>query len=259
MPGRIVTVEFDEPPADRDAPVTAGELQESLRRTSGVDVTITRVLSATRWTDNTRLAATYRNGRVFLAGDAAHVHSPFGGQGLNLGVGDAMNLGWKLAAEIQGWAPPGLLDTYTAERRPIGAWVLDWTRAQIALMKPDPYARALRRVVEDLLETPDGAGYAGGSVAGLRQRYDLGIDDPLVGRSAPDLALDDGTHLGDHLHDGAGVLIDPDGTFAADRYAGRLRVLRSGWAKGLLVRPDGIVAWAGEDGGREAAVQRWFG
>ncbi len=261
MPGRIVTVEFDGPPADRDAPVTPGELQAALRRTSGVDVTITRVLSATRWTDNTRQAATYRRGRVFLAGDAAHVHSPFSGQGLNLGVGDAMNLGWKLAAEIQGWAPPGLLDTYTAERHPIGAWVLDWTRAQIAIMRPDPYARALRRVVEDLLQTRDGAGYAAGGVAGLRQRYDLGSDDPLVGGSAPDLTLDDDSHLDDHLHGGAGVLIDPDGTFDPTGRTGRLRVLGSGYAKGLLVRPDGIVAWAGEDGaaGRDAAVERWFG
>jgi 2-polyprenyl-6-methoxyphenol hydroxylase-like FAD-dependent oxidoreductase len=123
---------------------------------SGVDVTVTAVHSATRFTDNARQASTYRLGRVLLAGDAAHVHSPFGGQGLNLGIGDAVNLGWKLAAVVQGRLPESLLDTYTTERHPIGAWVLDWTRAQIALMRPDSHARALRNVVADLCDTTAG-------------------------------------------------------------------------------------------------------
>jgi 2-polyprenyl-6-methoxyphenol hydroxylase-like FAD-dependent oxidoreductase len=207
FPGRILTVEFDGPPADRDAPVTAAELQAGIRAVTGVDVTVERVLSATRFTDNARQATSYRCGRVLLAGDAAHVHSPFGGQGLNLGIGDAVNLGWKLAAEVRGWAPEGLLDTYTEERHPIGAWVLDWTRAQIAVMRPEPFARALRTVLSDLAATTDGTTYLASSIAGLRQRYDLGSEHPLIGRSAPETILADGSRLADHLHDGTGVLI----------------------------------------------------
>ena len=154
QPGRVATVEFDDPPADRSAPITLEELQTSLRRVSGTDVTLTALRATpTRWTDNTRQAATYKSGRVLLAGDAAHVHPPFGGQGLNLGVGDAMNLGWKLGAVLAGWAPAGLLDTYDAERRPVGAWVLDWTRAQIGVLRGDAKSAALRKVVGDLLST----------------------------------------------------------------------------------------------------------
>lgn len=149
MPGRVVTVEFDGPPADREAPVTE-DLQARLRRVSGVDVTITRVRTATRFTDHARQVTDYRKGRVLLAGDATHVHSAFGNRGLSLGIGDAMNLGWKLAAVIGGRAPEGLLDTYTAERRPVGAWVLDWTRSQVAATRrcrtpPVRLARCSRR------------------------------------------------------------------------------------------------------------------
>ena len=166
-------MEFDGPPEDRDAPVTAAELQASLRNVAGTEVTVTAVRSATRFTDNARQASTYRIGRVLLAGDAAHVHSPFSGQGLNLGLGDAMNLGWKLAAVIAGWAPETLLDTYTAERHPIGAWVLDWTRGQVAMMRPDPRSRALGAVVDDLMNTTDGATYFAKHISGVWQRYDL--------------------------------------------------------------------------------------
>lgn len=145
QPGRIATVEFDGGPADRSAPVTLDDVQSSLRRVSGTDITLTGLRATpTRWTDNTRQASQYRAGRVFLAGDAAHVHPPFGGQGLNLGVGDAVNLGWKLAAVASGRARESLLDTYDAERRPVGAWVLDWTRAQIGVLRGDPKSGALR-------------------------------------------------------------------------------------------------------------------
>lgn len=249
-PGRILTVEFDGPPADRDAPVTREELETSLRHVSGADVRVTAVRSATRYTDNARQATTYRLGRVLLAGDAAHVHSPFGGQGLNLGIGDAMNLGWKLAATVQGWAPPGLLDTYTTERHPIGAWVLDWTRAQVALMRTDPHSRALRDVVSDLLHTTSGTTYMARKISGHWQGYG---DDPVIGRSAPDLVLADGTRVGDHLHDGQGLLLGA----AVDGYAGRVETANAGHP-GLLVRPDGIVAWAGGDG-LEDALATWFG
>jgi hypothetical protein len=216
-------------------------------------VTIEEVLSATRFTDNARQAATYRMGRVLLAGDAAHVHSPFGGQGLNLGIGDAMNLGWKLAAEIRGRAPEGLLDSYTAERHPIGAWVLDWTRAQVEIMQPGPYHRAIRAVVADLAATRDGTMYLGTSISGLRQRYDLGSSNDLVGRGAPEIVLADGRRLAELLHDGRGVLL---GDFAVED--DRLHVAKTEGAA-MLVRPDGIVAWVEGDGELDSALRRWFG
>ncbi|MFG2831528.1 FAD-dependent monooxygenase [Streptomyces sp. NPDC048434] len=276
MPGRILTVEFDGPPADRDAPITAQELETSLRKVSGVaDITIHKVLSATRFTDNARQVPDYRSGRVLLAGDAAHVHSPFGGQGLNLGIGDAMNLGWKLAATVRGWAPEGLLDTYTAERHPLGAWVLEWTRAQVALMRPESHAQALRGVIAELTGTVAATTYFAKKVSGVWQRYDLPGDHPLTGRSAPDLELSDGTRLADHLRGGQGLLFD----LAADAevrkrasgYGERIRVVtadcpgRPGLA-GLLVRPDGCTAWAADSPGGpdapdelDAALRRWFG
>ncbi|MEU5310581.1 FAD-dependent monooxygenase [Streptomyces sp. NPDC021562] len=275
FPGRILTVEFDGPPADRSAPVTAEELQAALRRVSGVEeVTVHKVLTSTRFTDNARQASTYREGRVLLAGDAAHVHSPFGGQGLNLGLGDAMNLGWKLAAVVRGSAPDSLLDSYTAERHPVGAWVLDWTRAQIAAMRPDRHARALRRVVTDLALTTTGTTYLVKQISGVWQHYDLPGDHPLTGQSAPDLELSDGTRLGDHLHHGRALLLDladdPTLRTLAQGYADRVDVLtvacpaRPGLT-GLLVRPDGFVAWAADedhqgDGGAglKDALTRWF-
>jgi 2-polyprenyl-6-methoxyphenol hydroxylase-like FAD-dependent oxidoreductase len=272
-PGRILTVEFDGPPGDRDTPVTAAELQASLRNVSGTEVTITAVRSATRYTDNARQAPAYRIGRVLLAGDAAHVHSPFSGQGLNLGLGDAMNLGWKLAAVIAGRAPEALLDTYTAERHPIGAWVLEWTRAQVAVMRTDPRSRALGAVIDDLMNTTDGATYFAKRISGVWQRYDLGGGHDLAGRSAPDLALDDGTRLADHLHDGRGLLLDladdPDLRARADGWPDQVRVLTAACPdrpglSALLVRPDGFVAWAADADhidartGLDAALTSWF-
>ncbi|MEX3107095.1 MULTISPECIES: FAD-dependent monooxygenase [unclassified Streptomyces] len=273
MPGRILTVEFDGPPADRTAPITAAELQGSVRRVTGVQVTVEKVRTVTRFTDNCRQASDYRKGRVLLAGDAAHVHSPFGGQGLNLGIGDAVNLGWKLAAVVRGWAPPGLLDSYTAERHPIGAWVLDWTRAQIALMRPESHARALREVFTDLTRTVDGTTHLVKKISGVWQRYDLPGDHPLVGGSAPDLELSDGTRLADHLHTARGLLLDladdPKLRARAEGYADRVTVLTATCADrpalaALLVRPDGFTAWAADtapEGGEpvEAALERWFG
>jgi 2-polyprenyl-6-methoxyphenol hydroxylase-like FAD-dependent oxidoreductase len=263
MPGRILTVEFDGPPADRDAPVTKEELEKSLRAVSGVDeVRITAVRSATRFTDNARQATTYRLGRVLLAGDAAHVHSPFGGQGLNLGIGDSVNLGWKLAGVVQHRLPEDILDTYTTERHPIGAWVLDWTRAQITIMRLDSHARALRKIMVDLLDTTAGTTYFAKKISGVWQSYDLPGDHPWIGRSAPDLVLADGTALGDHLHAGTGLLLDLGGlpSTVDDK---RVPVLRTGCPDhddlpGLLVRPDGIVAWAGGDG-LDVALDTWFG
>jgi 2-polyprenyl-6-methoxyphenol hydroxylase-like FAD-dependent oxidoreductase len=270
--GRILTVEFDGPPADRDAPVTLEELQTSLRTVSGTEVSIRGVMSATRFTDNARQATTYRIGRVLLAGDAAHVHSPFGGQGLNLGIGDAVNLGWKLAATVRGTAPDGLLDTYTEERHPVGAWVLEWTRAQVALMRPDAHTGALRDIVADLMMTNDGNNYFIKKISGVGVRYDLGESDDLVGKRAPNFELDDGTRLADHNADGSAVLWDfEDG--------GALRTSAAGWTDrvnvitarcagrgdigAMVVRPDGVIAWvsrgSASNEGLTAALARWFG
>lgn len=278
MPGRVLSVEFDGPPADRTTPVTVEELQASLRRVTGVAVTVTETRSVTRFTDNCRQVTDYRSGRVLLAGDAAHVHSPFGGQGLNLGIGDAMNLGWKLAAVVRGQAPDGLLDTYTGERHPIGAWVLDWTRAQIALMRPESHARALRAVVTDLTRTVDGTTYLVKKISGVWQRYDLPGSHPLVGRSAPDLQLADGTRLADRLHGGRALLLDltdDAGLRArAGAYGDRVDVLTTTCPdrpelSALLVRPDGFTAWAADqpqpgvpqkqEDTLEDALERWFG
>jgi 2-polyprenyl-6-methoxyphenol hydroxylase-like FAD-dependent oxidoreductase len=268
MPGRFLTVEMDGPPADRATPITADELQAGLRAVSGVPVEITGVVSATRFTDNTRQATDYRMGRVLLAGDAAHVHSPFGGQGLNLGVGDAVNLGWKLAAVVQGRARVDLLDTYTAERHPIGAWVLDWTRAQVALMRLDKRSRQLRAVVTELLATGAGATTIFKKISGVLHRYDLGSDSPLVGAVAPEIDLTDGTRIGEHFADGRAVLWDPADSAelraAAAPWSDLVQVVTAKPAEprelsAMLIRPDGIVAWVDGTGDPAATMRRWFG
>ncbi|MGM0350855.1 FAD-dependent monooxygenase [Streptomyces sp. Adlamb9] len=273
MPGRIVTVEFDGPPADRDAPVTAEDLQARLRRVCGVDVTITGVRTATRFTDHARQVTEYRRGRVLLAGDAAHVHSAFGSQGLSLGLGDAMNLGWKLAAVIGGRAPEGLLDTYTRERHPVGAQVLDWTRSQVAAMRPDPRSRALREIVSDLAGTVAGTTYLTARLNGGGVRYELAGAHPLTGRSAPDLELTGAGRLADHLHTGRALLLDladdPGLRALAAGYAGRVDTLTARCPSrprlaAVLVRPDGFTAWAADAGtptpaaGLAKALQEWF-
>ena len=155
-PGTIAMVDFDGGAFHRSQPVTLEHVQSVLRSVAGTDVTITALRLATTWTDRAFQASQYRKGRVLLAGDAAHIHSPLGGQGLNLGLGDAMNLGWKLAYTIQGEVPDDLLDTYATERYPAGAQILDWSRAQVALMRPSDSSRALGAIIRDLIETPDG-------------------------------------------------------------------------------------------------------
>jgi 2-polyprenyl-6-methoxyphenol hydroxylase-like FAD-dependent oxidoreductase len=255
MPGVVLTVEFGGPPVDRNAEVTAEEIQESLQRTSGTDVRVLKVHGqATRWTDNARQANVYRLGRILLAGDAAHVHSPFSGQGLNLGMGDATNLGWKLAATVLGWAPDGLLDTYNSERHPVGKWVLDWTRSQVALMRPDVKVGNLRRIVEDMMGTPDGMTQMINLISGVTQRIALPGSHPLVGRVVPDIQIAEIGSLRDAFIDGRFVLLDRSehlefaGTLEACHK--RVNVIRDGSASkgddllGLLARPDGVVIWA---------------
>lgn len=272
IPGRILTVEFDGPPADRQAPVTLDELQASLRKVSETDVTLTAVHAARRWTDNARQVRNYRMGRILLAGDAAHVHSPFGGQGLNLGIGDAVNLGWKLAATVKGWAPETLLDTYSAERYPVGAWALEWTRAQVALMRPKRHETALTSVVADSIATRDGATYIAKKISGVWQRYDLRGDHPLIGRSAPDLEFEDGSRLEEYCRGGSALLFslnDDDGIRELGaRWGDRIKVVitrpkESSELSALFVRPDGYVAWAtnGQPSLDDAAtaLSEWLG
>jgi len=266
FPGRLVMLEFTGPPEDRQAPVTREEIEAVLRRVSGADVRVTGLMSGSRWTDHTRLADTYRKGRVLLAGDAAHIHTPFGGQGLTLGLVDAANLGWKLAAVIRGEAPESLLDTYTAERRPVAEAVLANTLAQVAIMRPDPQSGAMRDLVANLLQLDDVNRLIGEMTSGLGARYELGSERDEVGRLIGDRPIGHaGASLYDVMQDGRGVLLDA----ATDGKASRLvaastqRIRRIAVDKGpsMLIRPDACIAWAGEANstdGLEEALRRWF-
>ncbi|WP_454673932.1 FAD-dependent monooxygenase [Achromobacter pestifer] len=271
-PGTIAMADFDGGACHRLQPITLAHVQAVLRRVSGTNATLTGLHLASTWTDRAFQSMTYRKGRVLLAGDAAHIHSPLGGQGLNLGLADAMNLGWKLASSVRGDAPAGLLDSYQAERHPAGARILDWSRAQVALMRPAPSTRALAAVIRDLIETRDGATYFAEHVWGVSLRYDLGGSHPLTGRSVPDFQLINGTTAGSLLRKGKGLFLDFDARAPlqalARRWQQRVTYVASDakdrlGMRAVLVRPDGFVAWAGEDDLNEAdaaqALTRWFG
>jgi 2-polyprenyl-6-methoxyphenol hydroxylase-like FAD-dependent oxidoreductase len=268
VPGRIFLAEFDGPPVDRDVPITRGDLETRLRRVSGADVRIQSIQSATRFTDNARQAETYRRGRLLLAGDAAHVHSPFGGQGLNLGLLDAVNLGWKLSAVIRGELPATILDTYTAERHPVAARVLANTRAQVALMRSDGQTSALREIVADLMGLDEGNRFFGAMMSGLKTRYDLGDNHPLVGTLSDNRAIEtsQGTkRLFEVMQDGRGVLIDAtcvEVSRIAAPWSQRLNIIRSSKGPSLFLRPDACIAWASDDDdiqGLQGALERWLG
>lgn len=271
-PGTLAMVEFDGGACHRAQLITREHIQAVLRRVSGTDVTVSSLRLATTWTDRAFQATSYRKGRVLLAGDAAHIHSPLGGQGLNLGLGDAMNLGWKLAATIRGDAPDGLLDTYASERHPVGVDVLDWSRAQVAIMRPSPSSRALEAIIRDLVETRDGATYFAERVWGVSLRYALGEEHPLTGRSVPEVLLPGGRRVDELLRSGQGVLLD----FGADTPLKGLLECNGGRviyiacepnerlnATAMLIRPDGIVAWATDSAAVAdevgQAILRWFG
>ena len=273
QPGFLMLQDFDGGAFhNADKPITLERVQEVLRRISNTDVTISALHIAATWTDRARQATAYRNGRVLLAGDAAHIHAPLGGQGLNLGLGDAMNLGWKLAKTIREKAPEGLLDSYQTERHPLGAQVLDWSRAQVLVVRPDRNARALNAILRDLIDTRDGATYFAGRVWGVTTRYDLGGNHPLVGHSVPNFEFEDGTTIGELLRDGQGALLDFNGNAPLEtltgEYGDRIRYV-SGRAKeqlGLstvLIRPDGFVAWASDTEPDERSIRQsvalWFG
>ncbi|TGJ99537.1 FAD-dependent oxidoreductase [Leptospira semungkisensis] len=272
QPGFLIMQDFDGGEFhNSEKPITLEHVQKTIRYISNTDVTIKALHFASTWTDRARQATEYRKERILLAGDAAHIHSPLGGQGLNLGLGDAMNLGWKLAATIQKKAPKGLLDSYHIERYPIGAQVLDWSRAQVAIMKPTPQSRALHAIFHDLLETRDGATYIAGRVWGIHTQYDLGNAHPLVGHSVPNFEFEDGTKIGEQMKDGKGIFLDFNTNTSlkalASEYEDQIKYV-SGRAKeqfnlsAALIRPDGIVAWASNEELNEPAFRQaanlWF-
>jgi 2-polyprenyl-6-methoxyphenol hydroxylase-like FAD-dependent oxidoreductase len=268
FPGRLVMLEFSGPPEDRQAPVTREEIEDVLRRVSGADVRVKVLESGSRWTDNTRLVDTYRKGRVLLAGDAAHIHTPFGGQGLTLGLVDAANLGWKLAAVIRSELPESLLDTYTTERRPVAEAVLANTLAQVAIMRPDPQSGAMRDLVANIMQLDDVNRLIGEMTSGLSTRYDFGsaLDD--VGRLIGDKAIRHGgadVPLYEVMQDGMGVLLDASTERKASKLVAastrRIRCVAVDTGPSMLIRPDACIAWTGEEnsiGGLEEALRRWF-
>jgi 2-polyprenyl-6-methoxyphenol hydroxylase-like FAD-dependent oxidoreductase len=260
---------------------TLDDLREALVAVYGTDFGVHSPTWLSRFTDTTRQAAAYRKGRVLLAGDAAHVHSPAGGQGLNIGVQDAVNLGWKLAQVVRGTSPERLLDTYQAERHPIGARVLRNTMAMTALNRGDERTSALRETMSDFLKMDEPRKRFVGMLSGLDVRYDLGEGHPLLGRRVPDLELgtaDGARRLYTLLHDARPVLLALGGEPGAldisaweDRvrrvdalYAGAWELPVVGAVappSAALIRPDGHVAWVGggTDNGLREALTTWFG
>ncbi|MGH3612141.1 MAG: rifampin monooxygenase [Pseudonocardia sp.] len=248
---------------DRTVPPTLDELKQQVRKLAGTDFGAHSPRWLSRFGDATRQAERYRTGRVLLAGDAAHVHPPTGGQGLNLGIQDAVNLGWKLAAEVNGWAPEGLLDSYHTERHPVAADVLDNTRAQTELLSSEPGPRSVRRLVSELMDFENVNRYLIEKITAIGVRYDLGEGHELLGRRMRDVGLKRG-RLYELMHGGRGLLLDQTGRLSvagwADRVDHVVDVSEELDVPAVLLRPDGHVAWVGEDQqdllGR---LPKWFG
>lgn len=262
-----VVVPAGGPVTDRRVPPTLEEFASALRDVAGTDFGVHAPRWLSRFGDATRLAERYRTGRVLLAGDAAHVHPPTGGQGLNLGIQDAFNLGWKLAAEIAGRAPEGLLDSYHSERHPVAADVLVNTRAQIQLMSPEPGPQAVRSLLAGLMDIEEVNRRLVERVTALAVRYDVGEGHPLLGRRMRDVALGGG-RLYALMHRGRGLLLDPAGRLSTAGRHDRVdhvvdRIVDGGdelAVPAVLLRPDGHVVWVGDDqDGLTAALSRWFG
>lgn len=250
----------------RRAPVTADEVSEALHAVYGPGTELGALRAASRFSDAERQVERYRENRVFFAGDAAHIHMPIGGQGVNLGIQDAVNLGWKLAAALNGWAPAGLLDSYHDERHPVAARVLRHTRAQSLIVNPgrDEDAAAVRELMTELLRLPDANRYIAGMMSGLDLRYP-GLGPRLTDY---DLTVDDRpTRASDLLHTGQGLLLCLDGrTRQLGRHSDRVRQVLASTTEdtadttALLVRPDGYIAWTDTDEQPlDEALGRWFG
>ncbi|WP_019925999.1 FAD-dependent monooxygenase [Nocardia sp. BMG111209] len=273
QPGRAIvsTVEHHADPVDENTPMTFEELRDSVTRVLGAELpmqplppdmapVLRRVVG-----QNTRLADRYRDGRILLLGDAAHVHSAMGGPGLNLGLQDALNLGWKLAAEVRGRAPAGLLDTYESERRPVAERVMMQTLAQSGLVNPGPEITALRQLFTELLDIPGVVEHLAALMAGADTRYDTGCAHPLAGHLAPDrtVATPDGPRrLAELLHPARPLLLDPTGTAPATAWSDRVDTVTVTGAPAMLIRPDGYIAWAATESdtdGLHTALTRWFG
>jgi rifampicin monooxygenase len=248
---------------DRAVPPTLEDFKQQLRAIAGTDFGVHSPRFLSRFGDAIRLAERYRVGRVLLAGDAAHVHPPLGGQGLNLGIQDAFNLGWKLAAEINGWAPDGLLDSYQTERRPVAEDVLNNTRAHSALLSTEPGAQAMLRLLTELMDFEDVNRYLIEKITAIGIRYDFGEGHELLGRRIRDVRLKRG-RLYELMHGGRGLLLDQTGRLSAAGWADRVDhvvdVSEELDVPAVLLRPDGHVAWVGEDQ-QDLLNQlpRWFG
>ena len=248
---------------DRAIPPTLEDFKEQLRAVAGTDFGVHSPRWLSRFGDATRQAERYRVGRVLLAGDAAHIHPPTGGQGLNLGIQDAFNLGWKLAAEVAGWAPEGLLDSYHAERHPVAAAVLDHTRAQMELLSTEPGPQAVRRLMSELVDIEEVNRYLIEKITAIGVRYDFGEGHDLLGRRLRDVQLKRG-RLYALMHGGRGLLLDQTGRLSVTGWADRVDhvvdVSEELDVPAVLLRPDGHVAWAGEDQQDLLRVlPRWFG
>ncbi len=278
--GGLVRVALAEQHVEHAGEPTLQNLSETLIAVDGTDYGLRSANWISRFTDMTRQAASYRKGRVLLAGDAAHVHPPQGGQGLNTGVQDAVNLGWKLAQVVNKTSPESLLDTYHCERHPVGARVLHNTMAQVALQSPGDRHQALRDIMTELLGMDEPRRRIAGMLSGLDIHYDLGEGHPLLGRRMPDLdlvTLGGTVRVFTLLHDAHPVLLTLDEPLGLDisrwahrvsaidaRYAGdwELPVLgRVAAPAAVLIRPDGYVAWVGDgtDSGLREALTTWFG
>ena len=259
---------------------TLGDLSEALIAVYGTDYGIHSPTSISRFTDMTRQAAAYRDRRVLLAGDAAHVHAPDGGQGLNIGVQDAVNLGWKLAQVVNQTSPEGLLDTYHAERHPVAARVLRTTMAQVALRRPDERIKAVGEIASELLSMDEPRRHLAAELSGLGVHYDLGEGHPLLGRRMPDLDLVTAggpLRVFTLLHEARPVLLNlgEPGGLDITPWEDRVQLVDAGYAgswelpvlgavtapTAVLVRPDGYVAWVGDrtQVGLADALTTWFG
>jgi 3-(3-hydroxy-phenyl)propionate hydroxylase len=278
--GRTYRVVTTEPQLGSSAEPTLTDLRASLTAAFGTDFGIHDPTWISRFTDATRQAATYRSGRVLLAGDAAHIHYPAGGQGIGLGVQDAVNLGWKLAQVVRGTSDPSLLDSYHAERHPQGARALQLSMAQTAVQGTDPRVGALGELMEDALTTAPAHRRLAARIHGLDIAYALADGPPLLGRRMPDLDIDTpagATTVFALLHGARGLLLDVAGTGRTDAtpWSDRVDTVEARclgtWElpvvgeievpTTVLVRPDGYVAWVdpGTDVALTAALVRWFG